>query len=1344
MMKKNTTPLRTALIYAIFSAIWILLSDKALNLLVPHTSPNHILAQTIKGWLFILISAALLYLILHRDKQILLKQQEQICYQAGLVEDVSDAIISTDMQFHILNWNTAAEHMYGWKSFEVLGHTLNEFVQNEYVNTTRGEIITTALELGRWRGEVSQNHKDGKRFFISTSLSLVRSEEGQPVGFVSVNHDITERKRAEKIVQDSEKRYQQLFENSGTSILIIDANGRYLMANKNAAEAIGLSVEDIIGKSMFDLLPKETARRYLQLNRELLETGGQRKYEDSFQLPNGRRTYLIIDQCLQNEDSTNYAIQSSSIDITERKKIEEALRISEEKYRDLVENSQSLICTHDLEGNLLSVNEAAVELTGYSREILLQMNLKDALVPHGEKQFASYLKEIKTQGKAKGVMTVRIANGDVRTWSFNNTLRNEGVAVPIVRGSARDITERKQAEDALRASELRFRALIEHGLDNISLLTEDGTLIWENPATTHMLGYEYDQFKGRNIFNLLHPDDLEQVQKQFAEILSQKGNMIHGSFRLKRADNTWRWVEGIGTNLLHEPSVSAIVINYRDVTERKQALELLKQSELNYRNLLEQASDGIFIANPQGYYILVNQVACNLVGYSREELLSMHLRDLVTPESLQKQPLRLDELREGKTLIVERAFLRKDGTIMQCELSAKMLPDGRFQSLVRDITNRWESEEKLKKSEETYRYLFANHPHPMWIYDLKTLAFLEVNDAAVAKYGYSHTEFHQMTIKDIRPEADLPLLVENLSQPRQVLEYSEGWHHRLKNGDIIDVAISSHTIQFDGHEAVLTTAQDISRRKKTENALQESQSKLQAIIDYSPELISIKDLEGNVILANQSFDALDAAPLNDLIGKNVFDLFPKEVAEQLWKNDLAALHAKAPVRSEEVVKHKDGTWHTYWTVKFPIFRESDLPFGICAISSDITERKRAEELMHQYANELEQRVEDRTAELIHANQAKDEFLASMSHELRTPLNGILGFSESLLEGVRGPLSERQGQAVEIIQASGQHLLGLINDILDVSKIESGSFELHNEILEVDEICRASLIFIKQLAAKKSITVDYILQPATPTIVADQRRLKQILVNLLNNAVKFTPDHGNVRLEVQADSSKSLMRFSVIDTGIGISVEDQKKLFMPFVQVDNSLSRQYEGTGLGLTLVKKLVEMHKGSIEMQSEPGVGSRFTFMLPWSGEIMEDETKEVSHVKATNSQINLYTTIIPRKVLLAEDNESNMTLIKDYLENYGYEVITAHDGKSAISRTKETQPDLILMDIQMPEMNGYETTRLLRADPRFSTLPIIALTAFAMPGDRERAIEAGMNEYMSKPVNLKRLVELIHTMLT
>ncbi len=538
------------------------------------------------------------------------------------------------------------------------------------------------------------------------------------------------------------------------------------------------------------------------------------------------------------------------------------------------------------------------------------------------------------------------------------------------------------------------------------------------------------------------------------------------------------------------------------------------------------------------------------------------------------------------------------------------------------------------------------------------------------------------------------------------------------------------------------------------------------------------------------------------------------------------------------------------------------------------------EQIRQNAAELEARVAARTEELRRANdnlaqaaRLKDEFLASMSHELRTPLTGILAFAQTLQKPkIYGALNEKQLKAVHTIEDSGKHLLELINDILDLAKLEAGKFELEFSPVTVEEIAQASLRLVRQMALTKRQTLSYSLNPLDLSLLADGRRLKQMLVNLLSNAVKFTPEGEELGLEITADAAQGVARFTVWDKGIGIAPENFERLFQAFVQIDARLARQYEGTGLGLALVRRMSELHGGSISVESTPGQGSRFTITLPWQSPdtlrsaatpaafispptaawprqaltvedsaiaaeqltdqltalgianrvyaLAEGVVEEAAAMQPgvifldlflpdasgwnvlTNLQADPRTRAIPVVIvsvieerahaaqlgatdylvkpleraaleqtlqrvwarapqatpppalivapraarpclLLAEDNPVNAQVLRDYLEATGYQILVAHDGSEAVYMAREKHPQLILMDIQMPGMDGLEATRHLRRDPALAQVPIIALTALAMPGDRERCLAAGANEYLTKPVNLEQLLEVIRTLL-
>jgi signal transduction histidine kinase/DNA-binding response OmpR family regulator len=544
---------------------------------------------------------------------------------------------------------------------------------------------------------------------------------------------------------------------------------------------------------------------------------------------------------------------------------------------------------------------------------------------------------------------------------------------------------------------------------------------------------------------------------------------------------------------------------------------------------------------------------------------------------------------------------------------------------------------------------------------------------------------------------------------------------------------------------------------------------------------------------------------------------------------------------------------------------------------EIAERKRVESALEVERAQLARRVEERTADLRAANaelaraaRMKDEFLASVSHELRTPLNAVLGISEALQEGVFGDMNEKQLGSLRSIEESGRHLLALINDILDLSKVEAGKLELEMAPMSVESVCQASLRMVKQNAHKKRLRIISSYDSNVTTLVADERRVKQVLVNLLSNAVKFTPEGGEIGLEVVGDEEAHALLVTVWDTGIGIADSHLQQLFRPFVQLDSRLSREYTGTGLGLSLVLRMMELHGGSVAVKSQVGEGSRFTVSFPWhptdgsASQLLEAELYEnpmylapwqnvmiVEDSASTQAQLKRYfeesnvsirsytemkaaqaallveppdllvldiflpdgsgldllTTIranpktaqmpvlvvsvldnpsqvlpagadyylakpftraqmymalqavsLKRNgyvrqgtakqplVLLAEDHEANINLFSSYLIAKGFDLILARNGLEAVARTQADKPDLILMDIQMPQMSGLEAIRKIREDEdtAVSKIPIIAVTALAMPGDREACLEAGADAYLSKPISLRRLVDMIQSQLT
>jgi signal transduction histidine kinase/ActR/RegA family two-component response regulator len=418
---------------------------------------------------------------------------------------------------------------------------------------------------------------------------------------------------------------------------------------------------------------------------------------------------------------------------------------------------------------------------------------------------------------------------------------------------------------------------------------------------------------------------------------------------------------------------------------------------------------------------------------------------------------------------------------------------------------------------------------------------------------------------------------------------------------------------------------------------------------------------------------------------------------------------------------------------------------LVGVNWDDTEALRAAEQAHSDAAALART----NAELVRTARVRDEFLAAMSHELRTPLNAVLGLAEMLLEGIHGELNAEQAHSVQTIEESGRHLLELISDILEASNIEAGAVKLHPSWVDLELLADAVKRRYAPAMVRKKLRLSFALAPGLKPLWADERRVQQMLGNLLNNAIKFTPEGGEVLVRLEPSLDGTDLQMVVEDSGIGIAEADLQRLFEPFVQLDAGLDRRYGGTGLGLSLVRTLAELHGGEVHVTSTPGRGSLFCVALPLRPAHRPDSGLHMAQavppgVGAAGLASRRDTGQKPL-VMVAEDNETNFELLKAYLNSRGFRVVHAADGVEAVAKGRSLRPDLVLMDIQMPGMDGLQATRLLRAetDAKVARVPIIAVTAMALPGDRDRCLEAGVDGYLAKPMSLHALAAMMDNLL-
>ena len=492
------------------------------------------------------------------------------------------------------------------------------------------------------------------------------------------------------------------------------------------------------------------------------------------------------------------------------------------------------------------------------------------------------------------------------------------------------------------------------------------------------------------------------------------------------------------------------------------------------------------------------------------------------------------------------------------------------------------------------------------------------------------------------------------------------------------------------------------------------------------------------------------------IGDVLLDLFPELIGNESVLHDIMAGYVQRLDLPHVNRESADGSTRYLTLLTLPYLDATGRIQGLVQAITDVTDQSIIEQMHVQQRNELrllQERLNRQNielarinAELRRAHRQKDEFLAGISHEVRTPLSAILGLAELLRTQIVGPLTDDQREMVSRIEENGRHLLAVINDLLDLAKIEAGRFDLAPQMIMAHDLCRAGVRMIRELAIRKNQKIHTNLDPRVEGIYGDERRLRQALINLLSNAVKFTPPEGQIGIDLEGDPDNEVVRISVWDTGIGIAAEDMPRLFQPFSQIDNVYQRDQAGSGLGLVIVARLAELHGGGVTLVSEPGKGSRFTITLPWTRHHQMWRLESLDADETSRSDLDeepLPQSRGNHHILLIDDDERGSAVIGDYLQRCGYRVTHVVSGEEGLALARHEPPDIVIVDLRLRSLDGLDVIRRLRTDVAASTLPIIALTALAMPGDRERSLEAGADVYLSKPVRLRRLAEEIAALL-
>lgn len=1227
--------------------------------------------------------------------------------------------------------------------------------------------------------------------FIAVKLENLNLERNR----LRIEKNVIETERiVSDILLENVAKYELLVETSPEAI-IIHQDGKFIFINSAGLRLFGAdSSEAVIGKNVIDFVHPDYRTIVLErIKKSISEKTSVPFIEEKFINLNGD---IITAEAAAASFILNGrpAMQVYLRDITERKKTEEMLRDSEEQFRFMFENHSAVMFLVEPEtGKILKANKAAEEYYGYSKEefeniAIYQINTLT------KEQIKQEMENASAEKRNYFVFPHRLKDGQIRTVEVHSS------SIPfsgkqILFSVIHDITDRKTAEEALRKSEEDLSITLNSIGDGVITTNAEGKITRMNPVAESMCGWTIDEAMGHSlqeVFCLIHAETEKPVIDPVSKVL-ESGTIVglaNNTVLVSKSGKKYQISDSAAPIKGRDGNICGVVLVFSDVTEKYIVQYALNESEYKYRNLIEQLQEGIWHIDKNNTTVFVNSQLAQMLGYTVDEMIGRPLYSFMTEQSRKISSENVKRRKEGISVNREFEFIKKDGSTIYVLLEARPITDahGNYNGTIAglmDITDR-------KKIEHALRFIAEGS----WLESMEN--FLK----SIILYISEVLGITYAMMEEILPDGKI----------RRIIGSAE-------SGEVL----------------------------------------------YSEESLSEKNI-GSQIIGNKYIiyhkNALSEFPEDSLLENLKIESY---AGIPLWNSNRESIGQIAVLGKEPISK--------------PELVESILKIAAVRASHEM-ERIKARD-------DLEQRIRERTEELNKAKEqadsatkAKSEFLANMSHEIRTPLNAVLGFTALL---ARGPLTEVQKEHLKNLSSAADILLQLINDIIDFSKIEAGKLELEKAEFNLGEVCRKISSIFAFKAQEKGLELVFYLKNNVPLhLIGDSLRLEELLLNILGNAVKFT-EKGSIVLQIgleEETESDALIYFSIKDTGIGMTEEQRKKLFTAFTQADSSTTRKFGGTGLGLTISKKLAHLMGGDIWVQSKFGRGSTFRFTVRMAKQKNPDiQTLEIpdsvrgtdvllieenpdaalaisEYLEALSFKAKIYLSVDaaaeslkfskgkekqefsmvfiesrifssgkkiiyslfkdspvkpkitvltgyaaepdsqPKdkyspdaylskpvnasslldlildffgaekkskgrdedsefkegmqkikglKILLVEDNAINQIVANEILTAEGLQVKIANNGEEALQMIAGPEKfDLILMDLQMPVMGGYEAAEKIRKIPGFRKLPIIAMTADVMTGIREKVLESGMNDYITKPVNVNSMFKvLIHWLL-
>ncbi|MCC9168409.1 PAS domain S-box protein [Pontibacter harenae] len=1277
-----------------------------------------------------------------------------------LIQDLPAAIYTCETSGKIKLYNKAAVELWGREP------DLNEdrWCGSYKISDTNHQVIhqtaspmAQALQNGEpvYGQEIIIERPNGEKRYVMPHPVISYDAAGNITGGINILVDMTERRIASELIQKSEAALAEAQHIAKIGSWNLEIPSQRLTVSQELYLVFEADTEgfDETLVSFLNFVNEADRDVAIQITQKAINDG--EPFSADYRINTGKgnhRVISVIGKCALNASNEVIRLYGTAQDVTEQRKFEHDLQASEEKYKLLFYQAPLPKWIYNLETlEILDVNESAINHYGYSRDEFIKLHARD-LRPAEE---AAYLEE--TLNKAK-------TQKSIMRYGLWNHLKKDGTQIkvevsahhivydniPSLIVEANDVTEKVKAELALKISNHRWETLSKVSYDGIwdwDLITNE--LFWGDNMKT-LFGHEIENSREsyKQWIDHLHPEDRDRVVNDLEAFLQSGEATWQQEYRYKKADGSFAYCTDRGILIRDENNLGYRMIGaIRDITQNKLAQENLLIEKTFSDSLLEATPDGMVGFNSEGTILLFNKKAEDIFGYTQDEILGMDIQILLPADEhaahINRREAFFANPSEQKTIDNSRELIviRKNQEEFPADLRLNLLKSHKGTIIVcsvRDITQRKLREIQLKQSEKNLKAIMSSTQEAMYLLDLNlNLLLLNEHAHVLAKKTYGI----DCRLGDCFPDLFEPELSDGLKAIYQKVLAGDNWEtervFEMPEGD--ENYYSSYFPVRDDDSNIIgicCASKNITERKRIEAAVKIAQSdkeefqyRFKAILDYSPQAILIKDMEGKHIFSNKAFLNLFDLDRNNEISLQLKAMFDDDLARaEFGVNDGNVEDGE--IKSKEFkqqIRLQEGKILEMEVIKFPLYDRKKKFFGICTLCKDITEQVQHEQ----------QLVKARE----NAEHLQEQFLANMSHELRTPMNGIVGMVNLLLTS--SSLQPDQHGRLNIIKRSSDTLLNLVNDILDLSKIKAGMLTIENINFDFNESVTGTALLFKERAKEKGIRLAVSIDPFIPRVLTgDPHRLNQILNNLLSNSIKFT-DKGFVRLEALLLSETEddvVVEFLVSDSGIGIEEGNLNYIFDNFSQASTDISSKYGGTGLGLAITKRLIQMQGGDITVESKKGVGTSFILQLPYK------ISKDVHVVMPyhNNTPVAIKKKYSSKRALIVEDNDINQAVLASTLKQHQLDISIVNNGQEAINDLeKGNRYDIIFMDLRMPIMNGFEATAYMRQKLHLET-PIVVLTASVLRNERDRCMEIGASDYMAKPFSMTDLARTLEQFLS